>query len=264
VGIDLDTLFKRIVPKIMISHNMNLNVIGSITTREYDKFRFIGSPPSQARIFESNMADEIILLNLDQDSIDLDMFKDAVTKVSSEIFMPLSVGGGINSLDKASKFFEIGIEKIVVERALQQNPQEVLKIANRYGSQSIIGSCTYWGATSFPIPSRLVSKGVVTIDILLKRLSTMQEIGVGEVMINDASRDGTRSGSNLVVLKEALDTTNLPIIDSCGFGKTQHFADSFNLGSSAVAVGTYFAFVDQSFIQLRNQLANHGIRVRIR
>jgi cyclase len=264
VGLKLDTLFKRIVPKILISQNANLKVIGSITTKEYEKFRFIGSPPSQARIFESNMADEIMLLNLDQDLIDLEMFKDVVSRVSSEIFMPLSAGGGINSIDMASKIFEIGVEKIVVERALQQNPQEILKIANRYGSQSIIGSCTYWGATSLPIPPRLVSRGVITVDALPTRLASMEQIGVGEVMINDASRDGTRRGSNLVALREALNITSLPIIDSCGFGKTQHFVDSFNSGSSAVAVGTYFAFVDQSFMQLRSQLANHGIRVRLK
>ena len=102
------------------------------------------------------------------------------------------------------------------------------------------------------------------IGALPARLKLMEQMGVGEVMINDASRDGIREGSNLVALKTALSSTSLPIIDSCGFGKTQHFVDSFEAGSSAVAIGTYFAFIDQSFMQLRSQLANHGIRVRIK
>jgi imidazole glycerol-phosphate synthase subunit HisF len=260
----LNTLFRRIIPKILISRHSNLKVIGGITTRQYETFRFIGSPPSQARIFESNMADEIILINLDHKSIDLGAFVDVVSKVSSEIFMPLSVGGGINSLDQASKVFEVGIEKVVVERALMQNPGEVVKIATRHGSQSLIGSCSYWGSSTIPIPARLEARGVIRISALPARLKLMERMGVGEVMINDASRDGTREGSNLVALKTALSSISLPIIDSCGFGKTQHFVDSFEAGSSAIAIGTYFAFIDQSFMQLRSQLANHGIRVRIK
>jgi cyclase len=91
----------------------------------------------------------------------------------------------------------------------------------------------------------------------------MEDCGVGELLLNDVSRDGTRKGSNLSVLHEVLGVTKLPIIDSCGFGKTTDFIASLSLGSAAVAVGTYFAFVDQSFLQLRGQLSNHGIRVRM-
>ena len=230
----------------------------------YEPHRFIGNPPNQARIFESNMADELIIINLDLDSISTETFTGLVSQVSSEIFMPLSVGGGIDTLEKASKFFEIGIEKIVVERGLVNNGKEIGKIANRYGSQSIIASCAYWGSISTPIPQSLKSRGVIAIEELPRRLREIQEIGIGEIMINDASRDGTREGSNLDALNMTLQCTSLPVIDSCGFGKTKHIVQSFEAGSSAVAIGTYFAFVDQSFMQLRNQLANHGIRVRLR
>ena len=81
-------------------------------------------------------------------------------------------------------------------------------------------------------------------------------------MINDAMRDGMCAGSNIMALKMALKNTSLPVIDSCGFGSIDHFIESFKQGSSAVAVGTYFAFLDQSFLQLKGQIANKGIRVR--
>jgi imidazole glycerol phosphate synthase subunit HisF len=110
----------------------------------------------------------------------------------------------------------------------------------------------------------LERRGVIEIKDLPRRIIEMQEFGVGEIMINDASRDGTRMGSNLEALIMTLENTTLPVIDSCGFGKTKHIVESFEAGSSAVAIGTYFAFVDQSFMQLRNQLANHGIRVRLK
>ena len=160
----------------------------------YEPHRFIGNPPNQARIFESNMADELIIINLDLDSISTETFSGLVSQVSSEIFMPLSVGGGIDTLEKASKFFEIGIEKIVVERGLINNGKEISKIANRYGNQSIIASCAYWGSISTPIPESLKSRGVIAIEELPRRLREIQEIGIGEIMINDASRDGTLEG----------------------------------------------------------------------
>lgn len=210
------------------------------------------------------MADELIIINVDLDSISIEAFTKLVSQVSSEIFMPLSVGGGIDSLEKASKLFEIGIEKIVVERGLISNGKEVNRIANRYGSQSVVASCTYWGSPFTSIPDSLVSRGVIEMTDLPQRIIQMQDFGIGEIMINDASRDGSRMGSNLEALKITLEKTSLPVIDSCGFGKTKHIVESFEAGSSAVAIGTYFAFVDQSFMQLRNQLANHGIRVRLK
>jgi len=219
---------------------------------------------SQARIFEANMADELILINLDQDSIDIEAFSKLVSVVSAEIFMPLSVGGGIRTFEHASRLFDLGVEKIVVERGLVDRPDEIQRIASRYGSQSIIASCTYWGATKLEIPARLKSRGVIPLNEFPKRLSELQEIGIGELMISDASRDGSKTGSNLFALELALKSTSLPVIDSCGFGKTNHIVESFLTGSSAVAIGTYFAFIDQSFMQLRSQLANHGIRVRLK
>jgi imidazole glycerol phosphate synthase subunit HisF len=110
----------------------------------------------------------------------------------------------------------------------------------------------------------LKSRGVIPLNEFPKRLRELQEIGIGELMISDASRDGSKTGSNLFALELALKSTSLPVIDSCGFGKTNHIVESFLTGSSAVAIGTYFAFIDQSFMQLRSQLANHGIRVRLK
>lgn len=247
----------------MSRHNKN-QAISGITTKQYEKFRNIGNPTSQARIFEANMADELMLINLDQDSIDFEAFSKLVSGVSTEIFMPLSVGGGIRTFEQANRLFDLGIEKIVVERGLVDKPEEIQKIASRYGSQSVVASCTFWGSPKLEIPARLKNRGIIALEALPERLRKLQETGIGELMINDASRDGIKSGSNLFALEMALNSTSLPVIDSCGFGKTNHIVDSFLAGSSAVAIGTYFAFIDQSFMQLRSQLANHGIRVRLK
>jgi cyclase len=257
----METLFKRIIPKIMLTKNSGLGLIGSITTKNYLPLKFVGSPKSQARIFESNNADELILLNIDV-RVTFDELIEVADSVSKEIFMPLSVGGGIKTYEQAARIFELGVEKVVVENMLLDNPKHVNKIANRFGSQSIIGSCTYWGNPTSTIPENLTEKRIIHLSNLAERILLIENLGVGEIMINDASRDGTYTGSNIVALKIALQNTSLPIIDSCGFGSMEHFIESFKYGSSAVAVGSYFAFVDQSFLQLKNQIANGGIRVR--
>jgi cyclase len=257
----LETLFKRIIPKILLNKHPALGLIGSVTTMNYKPFKFTGSPKSQARIFESNKADELILLNIDS-QITFDELIDIADSVSREIFMPLSVGGGIKTYDQAARIFELGVEKIVVENMLVNNPKDINKIANRFGSQSIIGSCTYWGNQIDKISVDLSDKRILDLTTFSERIILIESLGVGEIMINDASRDGTYIGSNILALNMALENTSLPIIDSCGFGSMEHFIDSFRQGSSAVAVGSYFAFVDQSFLQLKNAISNEGIRVR--
>jgi len=257
----METLFKRVIPKILLNRHSALGLIGSVTTKNYKPFKFIGSPKSQAKIFESNEADELILLNIDT-QVTFEELISVTESVSGEIFMPLSVGGGIKTYDQAARIFELGVEKVIIESMIIDKPNHVKKIANRFGSQSIIGSCTYWGNPMSDIPADLDMKGTIHFTKLKERILIIEDLGAGEIMINDALRDGLCAGSNIMALKMALKNTSLPIIDSCGFGSVEHFIESFRQGSSAVAVGTYFAFIDQSFLQLKGQMANEGIRIR--
>jgi cyclase len=222
----------------------------------------MGMPTSQARIFQANIADELMILDVDKLTRDFASLLDVVSKVNDLIFMPLSVGGGIRTFEEAARLFEIGVEKVVLDSIFASNPNEVERIAIRFGSQSVIGSCTFWGDESTAIS--FDSKRFLHLTDVPNRIKQMEESGVGEVMINDASKDGLRQGSNLRILKEVVSMTSLPVIDSCGFGKTRHFIDSFRQGASAVAVGSYFAYVDQSILQLRNQISNYDIKVRIK
>lgn len=259
--VTLNSLYKRIIPKILISTNYKSGIPQVLTTKHYEMFRFIGDPESQALIFQSNGADELFLVNINPDTLSHGSFRKIVEKINNRIFMPLGVGGGIFTLDSAAKYFDLGIEKIVLERIFENSPGEAQKIINRYGSQSIVGSCSFWGDDEAH-PKVAKGRNILKRSHLVKRVKFMEDIGVGEILLNDISRDGTRTGSNLAALSEVLEVTSLPVIDSCGFGKTSHFTKSLTAGSSAIAVGTYFAFVDQSFLQLKGQLANHSIRVR--
>lgn len=256
-----NSLFKRIIPKILVSYNPKVGIPQSLTTKYFENFRFMGDPVSQALIFQSNGADELFLVNIESKKIDHSQFRSIIEKVNKKIFMPLTVGGGISTFRDAASYFDLGVEKIVLERILNDSPEEVSKIVRQYGSQSIIGSCSYWGNGEPPVAHPKISR-FQNSNLLLEKIRFMENIGVGEILLNDVSRDGTRLGTNLSVLQQVLGATNLPIIDSCGFGKTSHFIDSLKMGSSAIAIGTYFAFVDQSFLQLRSQLITHGVRVR--
>lgn len=253
-------LYRRIIPKIMLAKDIKGD-LNAVTTSFYRNFHSIGKPVSQAKIFQANIADELILLNVDKRSIKFSALLTASKHVSEEVFMPLSVGGGIETLDHAMQLFEIGVEKVVLDSIFDIRLSEVARIANRFGSQSLIGSCTYWGEFGSKLPYNS-ERRFLRLNEVLQRIKVMEASGVGEIMLNDASRDGSRRGSNLEVLNHIFSNTTLPVIDSCGFGKTSHFRDSFLQGSSAVAVGSYFAYVDQSILQLRSQLANYGVRVR--
>jgi cyclase len=104
--------------------------------------------------------------------------------------------------------------------------------------------------------------GIIGANELIQAIKTAGEIGAGEIALNDVGRDGTMSGTNISRLREVRNQTNLPIIQSCGIGKTAHFVEAFENGADAVAVGTFFAFVDQNFIQIRSHIRNSGIDIR--
>lgn len=257
-------LIPRLTPKLLLNYVESSSIFLHTTTRQYIPHKVAGDPLSQAKIFNDNFADELIVININPESTPFDKFLESIKMISESTFMPLSVGGGIDSLIKAKQVFECGVERVLIGRAIFDQPSQIELIASNYGSQSLIGSVDYWGGYDSQGVSLLENKMIVSADRVPEMVKLFENSGVGELLLNDVSRDGTRAGSNIEILGETLGITNLPIIDSCGLGNVSHFVNSLRCGSSAVASGTFFAFTDQSFIQLKNHIINSGIQMRVR
>jgi cyclase len=185
--------------------------------------------------------------------------------INNKILMPLSFGGSIVSIEQVSKIFDLGIEKIIFGRSIFQQPNLVLETARRYGSQAVVASIDYWGdLNSTEIDEAEPYSEFRDTSSLSAALDTALELGAGEICLTDVSRDGKMSGTNIEMLEKTRSLTSLPIIQNCGVGKTSNFIDAFNSGADAIAVGTYFAFQDQNFIEIRSHISNSGVDIRTR
>ena len=247
----------------MLNRSIKSGKLISGTTTQYGAFRNVGSPESQSEIFQSSISDELMVVCRRSEELDVPSILQTLNAINGKILMPLSFGGSVTTLNVVSQLFDLGIEKIIFGRAIFQNPSLVAETARRYGSQAVVASIDYWG----DLDSSESDNGKSTFSIkdfpsLSKALHTASELGAGEICLTDMSKDGTMLGTNLRVLEMSRTVTSLPIIQNCGIGKTSNFVDAFNCGADAIAVGTYFAFQDQGFIEIRSHISNSGIDIR--
>jgi len=251
---------KRIIPKLLLELSQKSENVVTGTSINYDEFRTVGSPVSQAEIYQSTISDELMVIFRRESRSTFEQRLEILSRVTEKILMPLSFGGLISNLDEVKKLFDMGIEKIILGRAFRENPKLITATANLFGSQAVIVSIDY--TENLNVSKSKMGAGIIGANELIQTIKTAGEIGAGEIALNDVGRDGTMSGTNISRLREVRNQTNLPIIQSCGIGKTAHFIEAFQNGADAVAVGTFFAFVDQNFIQIRSHIRNSGIDIR--
>jgi cyclase len=256
---------KRIIPKLILSKSSKTGKIVSGATVEFEKFRIVGSPESQSEIFQSSISDELMVVCRRSEALDFQEILQTLKMINNKILMPLSFGGSILSIEQVSEIFDLGIEKVIFGRAIFQNPNLVIETARRYGSQAIVVSIDYWGdLNSNGTVASKPHSAIKANSSLSGALDTALELGAGEICLTDVSKDGRMLGTNIKVLQKSRSLTSLPIIQNCGIGKTSHFVDAFKCGADAIAVGTYFAFQDQNFIEIRSHISNSGIDIRTR
>jgi len=260
-------LKKRLIPKLLISHRQIGHRLRPVlvTTRGYGHIVEVGDPVSQARIYEAQLADELVVLNIDGNPIEGDeVMLDLIERLASETFMPLAVGGGVQSADDFGRLLERGADKVVVNTAALDRPELIAEAASRYGAQCVVLSIDF----------RMQADGralVMRQRASLPTARTAQEwareavrLGAGEIMLTDADRDGTGQGLNIAVGREVAQNVPVPVVLSGGCGLSEHFTAGFQEGlAEGVAAGTFFCFRDQNPMQTRAHIRNAGVAIRM-
>jgi cyclase len=260
-------LKKRLVPKLLIKHRRVGSMVRPVlvTTRLYQTALDVGEPVSQAKIYEAQLADELVVLNIDGTPIgDDELMLGLIERLASETFMPLAVGGGVRSVDDFARLLERGADKVTINTAALQSPNLVEQAASRFGAQCVVVS----------IDVRTDAAGRAIVHTEHARLATawtaldwaleVVKRGAGELLVTDADRDGTGSGLNCDLGRAIADAVGVPMMLSGGCGRAEHFVDGFKLGhAEAVSAGTFFCFRDQNPMQTRAHIRNAGIPIRI-
>lgn len=259
-------LKKRLIPKLLIKHRQLGPVMRPVlvTTIGYREAIEVGDPVSQAKIYEAQMADELIVLNIDGTPIAGDaMMLGLIERLASETFMPLAVGGGVRSTDDFATLLESGADKVTANGAALNNPALIDDAASRFGAQCVVVSIDYRtvdGRDEVMVDHAANPTGRRVLDWAREAV----ERGAGELLLTNADRDGTGDGLDLEIARQVSDAVSVPVLLSGGCGLASHFSEGFTQGGAeGVAAGTFFSFRDQNPVQTRSHIRNGGVAIRM-
>lgn len=230
-------LRSRLIPCLLLK-NKSL-----VKTIKFDKFEYVGDPCNTVRIFNELEVDEVIIFDIDASKNKKSPNFDLIKNLANECFMPLSYGGGIDSIDHAKKLFDLGIEKISLNTSAIYQPNLVDKLAKVYGSQAIIG-CIDIKKNMFGVKKVWShAGGVNTKKNPIEWALELEDRGVGEILLTSVDNEGTWKGLDLDTINEISNSVYIPLIAHGGAGRFSHVKDAiYKSGASAVAIGNMVVY----------------------
>jgi cyclase len=256
---------KRLIPKLQLATSRNNpKKLVVVVTKQFGAQIEIGDPVSQSKIFQDQSADELIFLNIESDQNNIETLSHVISKVSEEIFMPMTVGGGISSDEDFRLLLSHGADKISINSKAVEEPSFITEMSHKYGAQCVVVSIDY----------KLESNGEFLVYIHGGKVKThlnpvewaieVEKLGAGELLLTCIDRDGSRLGIELEVPKRVAGVVNIPVICGGGCGLAEHFSRAFiEANVEAVCAGSFFAHRDQNLIQTRSQISNAGVNIRM-
>jgi cyclase len=230
---------------------------------QFQQLRHAGDPAELARRYNVEGIDEIVVLDVTATLETRRALRNTISAVAKEIFLPLTVGGGIRSEEDAAAAVDAGADKVSLNTAALSNPGLITTLANRYGSQAVIVAIdAKRHDAGFGV---FVRSG--TADAARDAVEWAREAesrGAGEILLTSMDRDGTRAGFDCELTAAVADAVNIPVIASGGAGGLEHFADVFTRGhADAALAASIFHYADTGVADLKRYLTTRGIPVRL-
>jgi len=227
----------RITPCLLIRNK------GLVKTKKFKPFKYIGDPINAVKIFNEKEADELIVLDIDATSKGLEPDFSLIKKLAAECQMPLCYGGGIKTLEHATRIIKLGVEKVAISSAFIENSNLLIEIITEIGSQSGVVILdvkkTIFGKYEVYINNGNTSTGQSPIALAKKA----EKFGAGEVIINSIDNDGVMGGYDLSLASKVRKAVDIPISFMGGAGNLKHMGDLIKLcGVVGVAAGSFFVF----------------------
>ena len=246
---------KRIIPCLDVKDGRvvkGVNFVGLVDA---------GDPVEIAKRYNEEGADELCFLDITASHLERDTIVDVVERVARELFIPLTVGGGVRTIDDISRLLNVGCDKISLNSAAIKNPNLIDEAANKFGSQCVVVAIdakkTGEGYSVFINGGRLD-----TGKDALAWAKEAQERGAGEILLTSMDCDGVKNGFELN-LTRIFSTLDIPVIASGGAGKMEHFKDAFLAGADACLAASIFHFREIEIKALKTYLRQNGIEVRL-
>ncbi|MBK1972419.1 glycosyl amidation-associated protein WbuZ [Campylobacter sp. TTU_617] len=243
----------RIIPCVLLK---NSQLVKSI---EFKDYRTIGHLISTVRIYNARNVDELIILDIDaskNSQIDFDSLKD----LAKECFMPLTIGGGIKSIEDIQKILNLGADKISINSKALKEPDFITQAANRFGSQCIVCSIDVKRKNNkFYVYDKGNLLDIDPLELALK----YEKLGAGEILLTSVDFEGKAQGYDLELLKIFQNKLKIPLIANGGLGKPNDGIKALNYGADALAGAYIFHFSQYTPKDIKNELAKNGFFVRM-
>ena len=256
------SLAKRIIPCLDVDNGRVVKGVNFINIRD------AGDPVEIAKRYDREGADEITFLDITASSDNRATMVHVVEQVANSVFIPLTVGGGIRSLEDISRMLNAGADKVGINTAAVFTPEFVREAALRFGSQCIVVAIDAKKVSSPHEPDRweIFTHGgrkKTGLDAVLWA-QKMVDLGAGEILLTSMDRDGTREGFDLPLTRAISDAVSVPVIASGGVGNLEHLVKGVTEGKAdAVLAASIFHFGDYSIQQAKQCMADNGIVVRL-
>ena len=253
-------LAKRIIPCLDVAAGRVVKGVNFVGLRD------AGDPVEIARGYDAQGADELAFLDITASSDGRDLILPIIESVASQVFIPLTVGGGVRTIEDVRRLLNAGADKVSINTAAVQNPQLVADATARYGSQCIVVAVDAKQAAGNPRRWEVYTHGgrrATGLDAL-EWGRRMQQLGAGEILLTSMDRDGTRNGFDLALTRAYSDALDIPVIASGGVGSLDHLVAGILEGrADAVLAASIFHYGEFTVLQAKEHLARHGIEVRV-
>ncbi|MCW8902410.1 MULTISPECIES: imidazole glycerol phosphate synthase subunit HisF [Sedimenticola] len=255
-------LAKRIIPCLDVDAGRVVKGVKFVDIRD------AGDPVEVARRYNSEGADEITFLDITASSDDRETIVHVVEQVASEVFIPLTVGGGIRTTEDVRRMLNAGADKVAINTAAVFNPEFVKEATSRFGSQCIVVAidAKRTSAEGEPAKWEIFTHGgrkPTGLDAI-EWARKMVEYGAGEILLTSMDRDGTKIGFDLELTRAISDAVTVPVIASGGVGNLQHLVDGVAQGGAdAVLAASIFHFAEYSIEEAKRFMADQGVEVRL-
>ena len=222
-----------------------------------------GDPVEMAKIYNSEGADELTFLDISASSNQLPTTLEVVQKTAEQVFIPLTVGGGVRSVNDVDTLLRAGADKVSINTAAINRPQVIAEIAQRFGQQVLVLSVDAKRGESKSGFELTTHGGKVLANLdAIEWVKQACELGVGEILLNSMDADGTKAGFDLEMIKAVRAVTNVPLIASGGAGKLSDFEDALKAGANALLAASVFHFGSFKISDVKSYLSAKGYPMR--
>jgi len=251
-------LAKRIIPCLDVNKGRVVKGVNFVNLID------AGDPVEAAKAYDEAGADELVFLDITASSEDRDIILDVVKATAETVFMPLTVGGGVRTLEDVRRLLESGADKVSINTAAVKEPILVEEAANRFGSSTIVVA----------IDAKRVGENKWEVYINGGRTPTgkdavewakaVETLGAGEILLTSMDKDGTKSGYDIELTRAISEAVSIPVIASGGAGNKQHFLEAFTEGKADAALAaSLFHFKELTIQEVKEYLKENNIPIRI-